>query len=395
MPATVVSPLTTLQARLSHWLENPDTLAETVLEWPALWPANPVEQAKAMHLVLQLAQDHGLLEPVAPPVGPPPPAPAFVLVSNRCELTAAYPPDWRPAGLNTPQPQGLTREDWVAFAQALQPHQAVTVACGLDSALRVPGLHHPSLMKQWERLLTTLREWAPDSVQLTASSLEEVAMWASVDNRPQQYALDLLRAHGVHQLGGFHGQPLVADWRRKANPKLQRVDQWLSLCRLAHQRGLQTVLGLPLWPTVSSATVWLHGQVLAATLPNQPDPLPLARPGSIALWLPTVTLDTLPRWNAATVQPALWMLAVLAKKWGQTVQGPWAYTARLWQDNTDWPEAAFAANDCLLTGAQDPTADRLLTRPQYDWLCWQAAWHGHWYGLENVWSALWVANTRC
>lgn len=113
-----------------------------------------------------------------------------------------------------------------------------TLALG-GTALLLQGGHHPNLRIEWyEDLFTSIKERYP--VHLHALSPSEVLHIAKYSKLTLDETIDRLRAVGLDSIPGGGAEILVDRVRDVIAPRKTTSDEWLSVMRTAHQKGLST-----------------------------------------------------------------------------------------------------------------------------------------------------------
>lgn len=107
------------------------------------------------------------------------------------------------------------------------------------TALLLQGGHHPNLRIEWyEDLFTSIKERYP--IHLHTLSPSEILHIAKYSKLTLDETIDRLRAAGLDSIPGGGAEILVDRVRQVIAPRKTTSDEWLSVMRAAHRKGLAT-----------------------------------------------------------------------------------------------------------------------------------------------------------
>lgn len=338
--------------KLRPWQGITDDLVRgrpvTGVEWAHLFTTaqgNPIDLGRHLR------------DTVAPAPALPPATTAVLWLTNHCEL---------PPRLH----RRPTRERWTLDRDTLdrtlatQPDRLV-IGSHISSELRLPGFESASATRQYELFLSYIRDKAPQA-ELIAASLQEVELWQVTTGCPMAYGIDLLAAHGVTALTGFHEWPLVQGWRDDHEPRLIAVDDWTRLAQHARQKDIGLHLGLPLDSRISAGVWRQHWHTLARLMLES-----ACQPAALHPWVSgELARSAMAQWVA---------LGLPAFSHDLPVHSPWPMAEK---SLLDWLTDGSTLAEQV---AQGQETYPWTQPPAVEWLAFAAVTAGCWQGLESVW----------
>ncbi|WP_303674321.1 hypothetical protein [Vampirovibrio chlorellavorus] len=187
-----------------------------------------------------------------------------LFLTSICEMAPALYP--YPARLGNAHEAVMSIDAIDATLQAAKSSQSRWLTLsggGFHSALVIPGLEAPTVLKTYLRVLNHIQDQAP-FCRVRGFSPEEIAFLAVVSDRSESYILDCLQDHGLAVLEGFGAEILEDAHRVRVAPKKLTVKRWLEIVALAQGRGLPTIARLEAGPLENWEQRVAHLAVLRA-----------------------------------------------------------------------------------------------------------------------------------
>lgn len=158
-------------------------------------------------------------------------------LTNMCEM--------QPVVYSYPRPEDakdafiLTIDDIDARIEAGLDRGADTVFIhgGFWSAMRIPGLEAPTVLKTHERLLKHMERHYP-RLNVTGYSPDEIDFLRIVSDKSSRYILESFYDKGLRELSGYGADILKDQIRKQVSPKKMPVKDWLKTAAIARKTGL-------------------------------------------------------------------------------------------------------------------------------------------------------------
>jgi 5-amino-6-(D-ribitylamino)uracil---L-tyrosine 4-hydroxyphenyl transferase len=164
-----------------------------------------------------------------------------LFITNLCEMAPVLYPYPKTPGQDHIYILGIDAIDAMLETALSRDIQQMYISSGgFWPALQIPGLEAPSLLKTYTRLFTYLYEKAP-GIRLTGLSPDEIDFLCIVADRKERYILELLKDHGLRELGGNGAEILVDSVRQQISPRKATVKRWFDIAAIAHQLDIPTI----------------------------------------------------------------------------------------------------------------------------------------------------------
>jgi len=102
------------------------------------------------------------------------------------------------------------------------------------------GGHNPKIrLQDWLAYIRAIRAACPD-IHLHPFSPAEYVFMAQTEKRPVREILEAVFSEGIDTIPGGGAEILTERVRRRIAPRKASTDQWLEVCKIAHQIGFRT-----------------------------------------------------------------------------------------------------------------------------------------------------------